>query len=66
MLDVCAVKKYVQVVQGAVTMKLLKNIWRTISVSLKKYKAIRWKNDEEIYNNVVENGGLTLVLTKNR
>lgn len=24
------------------------------------------KNDEEIYNNVVENGGLTLVLTKNR
>lgn len=24
------------------------------------------KNDEEIYNNVVENGGLNLVLTKNR
>lgn len=24
------------------------------------------KNDEEIYNNVAENGGLTLVLTKNR
>lgn len=24
------------------------------------------KNDEEIYNNVVENGGLTLVLKKNR
>lgn len=24
------------------------------------------KNDEEIYNNVVENGGLILVLTKNR
>ena len=24
------------------------------------------KNDEEIYNNVVENGGLTFVLTKNR
>lgn len=24
------------------------------------------KNDEEIYNNVVENGELILVLTKNR
>lgn len=24
------------------------------------------KNDEEIYNNVVEDGELTLVLTKNR
>ena len=66
MLAVCAVKGYVQVAQEAVTMKVLKNIWRTISVIQKKSDGIKRKNDEEIYDNVVENGGLTLVLTKNR